>query len=171
MSNNSQIEKRNAGTIHRFIVDKEDSKNKKGISLVPNESTPLIYNTDTHKGFVQDFYFNRLDFCDCGTHGESLRVIRNLVNWHHHKMANNLTYKENQRELHATLDYAVRFTGSDSVFSRTQMGITQILLSLLNKVGVLEHGGGIHNSWLTLYGNDLRNHLNAIPDDELNDLL
>lgn len=123
--------------------------------------------------FIQDFYYNKLEFCGCGSPSDILYVIKNILNVIEKKLKDcdakiDNRYEVYQENLKNSLNQ--KDDSMEEEFS-TNEGIVQIIYNVLTNVDVLEHGSSIGGSWLTDYGKELLKHLNSCNDDELEDIL
>ena len=126
---------------------------------------------EKRREFINEFYFEKLNFCGCGSPCEVLYVIKNLLNvikarcdrWNlpDCKTDYNLHKKEVTQCLNLKCD-----TSEAGEFSINE-GVIQCFLNVLNNCGVLEHGSGIGGSWLTDYGKQLLEYLNELNNEEL----
>lgn len=130
---------------------------------------------EQRKKFINEFYFEKLNFCGCGSPCEVLYVIKNLLNvikinkdrW---KLPdyNKNSYKYydlHQSEIIQCFNLKNDNT-NDGEYSINE-GVIQCFLNVLNNVDVLEHGSSIGGSWLTKYGEQLLEYLNELNDEEL----
>lgn len=126
----------------------------------------MLENTEE---FIQEFYYNKLEFCGCGSPSDILYVIRNILNvidkrWIDCKAECDNWYKIYQENLKNSLNQ--KDDDMEEDFS-TNDGVVQIIYNALTNVDVLEHGSSISCSWITNYGKQLLQHLNSCSDDEL----
>lgn len=129
---------------------------------------------EKRREFINDFYFEKLNFCGCGSPCDTLYVIKNLLNVIKAKMDKwkladyNVRFDEYyelyQKELKECLNL------NDNTFHNQfniNDGIIQVFLNVLNNCDVLEHGSSINGSWLTSYGKKTLEYLNQLTDKEL----
>lgn len=130
---------------------------------------------EQRRNFINDFYFEKLNFCGCGSPSDTLYVIKNLLNvikirtdrWdlpdynkNRHEYYN--LYKKEITDCFNLKDYNT----NNNEYSINE-SVIQCFLNVLNNCDVLEHGGGIGGSWLTKYGKQLLEYLNELSDEEL----
>ena len=133
---------------------------------------------EKRREFISDFYYEKLNFCGCGSPWDTLYVIKNLLNilkvrsdrWdlEDYNARSHEYYELHQKELKEC------FNLKDNVFHgqfSINDGVIQVFLNVLDNCDVLEHGGSIGGSWLTSYGEELLEHLNKLNDEELEYIL
>ena len=114
--------------------------------------------------FVKNFYYEDLGFCGCGNPASILCVIKDFLNVIDAYSENKINYKEKERRLSLALLCDEAY-GIEEV--KVNWGTEQIILNVLNNCDVLEHGSGIGSSWLTLYGEEVLEHLNNLNYKDL----
>lgn len=119
---------------------------------------------EKRREFIQDFYYEKLNFCGCGSPWDVLYTIKKTLNIISKKKE--FDYEDYWNKLRNSLNMMV----DKNNFSVNE-GVFQIILNILNNSDVLEHGGGIGGSWLTDYGRELLEHLNSLSDEDLEDIL
>lgn len=133
---------------------------------------------EKNRKIIQDFYYNKLNFCACGSPSDILYVIKNVLNvidvkWKEMKRDTKNEYLEKicetyRDDLKRTLNQKDENYEDD--FSIND-GVEQIIYNILNEIDVLEHGSSISVSWLTGYGKEVLNALNSINGDDLDNVL
>lgn len=129
--------------------------------------------------FIKDFYYDKLNFCGCGSPWDTLYTIRGFLNCikkktdryelEDYNRNSNIYYDIYQEELKLCLNLQNEIESDDS-YSINE-GVYQILFNVLNNCDVLEHGSSIGGSWLTKYGNELLMHLNQLTIDDFSNVL
>lgn len=99
---------------------------------------------------VNDFWFEKLSFCGCGDPYSQLRLIKGVLN---------VVYN-----FHENKDNDFNLNGIDKT-------MFEFIMYTLDTVEVIEHGSVITYGWLTEYGEKLRNALNELTDEQLNDFM
>lgn len=105
---------------------------------------------------VIEVWDDDLDFCGCGAPWESLKIIREVLN---------LVCKRCEED-----DFDFKKAIHEFFGCKTEdmsMQVYEILANILNNANVLEHGSNIVWSWLTSYGEEVRESLNRLTDFEL----
>ena len=97
---------------------------------------------------VNEFWFEKLSFCSCGDPYSQLRLMRDVLN---------IVYN-----FHENKDF--NLNGIDKT-------MFEFIMYTLDVVEVIEHGSVITYGWLTEYGKKLRNALNELTDEQLNDFM
>ena len=114
--------------------------------------------------FVKNFYYEDLGFCGCGNPASILCTIKDFLNVIDAYFKDKIDYKEKERRLSLALlndgDYEIEEI-------KVKRGAELIILNVLNNCDVLEHGSGIGSSWLTLYGEEVLEHLNNLNYKDL----
>ena len=114
--------------------------------------------------FVKNFYYEDLGFCGCGNPASILCTIKDFLNVIDAYFKDKIDYKEKERRLSLALlndgDYEIEEI-------KVKRGAELIILNVLNNCEVLEHGSGIGSSWLTLYGEEVLEHLNNLNYKDL----
>ena len=114
--------------------------------------------------FVKNFYYEDLGFCGCGNPASILCTIKDFLNVIDAYFKDKIDYKEKERRLSLALlndgDYEIEEI-------KVNRGAELIILNVLNNCDVLEHGSGIGSSWLTLYGEEVLEHLNNLNYKDL----
>ena len=114
--------------------------------------------------FVKNFYYEDLGFCGCGNPASILCTIKDFLNVIDAYSKDKIDYKEKERRLSLALlndeDYEIEEI-------KVKRGAELIILNVLNNCDVLEHGSGIGSSWLTLYGEEVLEHLNNLNYKDL----
>ena len=133
-------------------------------SPVKEEESERWELEEKRRDFINDFYYEKLNFCGCGSPWDVLYTIKKILN------------VISQKKDYDYEDYWNKFRNSLNImidknnFSVNE-GVFQIILNVLNNCDVLEHGSSIGGSWLTDYGKELLEHLNALSDDDLENIL
>ena len=96
---------------------------------------------------VNEFWFEKLSFCSCGDPCSQLRLIRDVLN---------IVYKYHELECDI-----IDFNMDETIF--------EFVMNVLDNNDVIEHSSNIKYGWLTSYGEKLRNALNELTDEQLND--
>lgn len=125
--------------------------------------------------FIKDFYYEKLNFCGCGSPSDTLYVIRNVLNviklredrWdsEDYYIRQHEYYELHKKEIKESLNLKEEKVIGDKFYLNE--GVVQIVLNVLDCCGVLEHGGSIGGSWLTNYGKELLEYLNALSNEDL----
>lgn len=117
---------------------------------------------EKRRDFINEFYYEKLNFCGCGRPWDILYTIKCVLNTVKRKYDKdyNCNYELYEKELKENLNLKENDL-------RITDGVIQIVFNVLNNCDVLEHGGGIRGSWLTKYGEKLLEDLNALSDEEL----
>lgn len=105
---------------------------------------------------VIEVWDDDLEFCGCGAPWESLKIIREVLN---------LVCKRCEED-----DFDFKKAIHEFFGCKTEdmsMQVYEILANILNNASVLEHGSNIVWSWLTSYGEEVRESLNRLTDFEL----
>lgn len=118
---------------------------------------------------LKDFYYNKLDFCGCGRPDCTLEFIKKLLNIIKQKTDRRSepnyncdeSWDKHQNNLIETFEFK-----AEKELSDIQDGIVQFVMYYLDRIGVLEHGGGIGGAWLSDYGKELLEILNYFDDLE-----
>lgn len=130
------------------------------------------------KEFIHNFYYQKIGLCGCGSPGDRLLLIKSLLNQVHDrtddyrkadlsKDGTTGLYEKHQRKLHGVFGFAEH--GGESMFSDVQNGIVQFVMDILDEADLLEHGGSIGGAWLSRNGEKMREILNGIKDEDLED--
>ena len=98
---------------------------------------------------VNEFWFEKLSFCSCGDPYSQLRLIRDVLN---------IVYKQHEIE-----DNIMDINMDETIF--------EFVMNVLDTNDVVEHGSNIRCGWMTDYGEKLRNALNDLTDEQLNDFM
>ena len=118
------------------------------------------------KKCIEEFWIDEIRFCDCGSPGNTLKLIKQILN---------LIYKRYDKEEYVDYNYDNFKEDIHNLFqcksSEMSMEIYYIIAYLLDSVDVLEHGSSIGGSWLSSSGKYLRECLNIFNDEEIEDLL
>lgn len=127
--------------------------------------------------FINDFYYDKLKFCGCGSPSDTLYVIKKVLNVIDVKIKRceeSKFWDSNNYDLYRN-DITECLNLKDETIEDAQLsineGVIQTFLYLLDSVGVLEHGGSVGGAWLSEYGETLLEHLNKLSDEELDYIL
>lgn len=110
---------------------------------------------------VKEFWDDDLEFCSCGAPWDSLNMIKKILN---------LVYKyfdEKDEDIDFRKEVQNIIGCRDD---NTSMVVYEMLVNVFNNAGIMEHGSNITWSWLTSYGEALRDALNELSDFELENL-
>lgn len=110
--------------------------------------------------FINDFYYEKLDFCGCGRPCDILYVIRNFLNAVKRKTDRweLPDYEKKHHEYYELSEKEIK----ESLNVKKDDGVIDVFYNVLNNCDVLEHGSSISGSWLTEYGLELLNHLKGM---------
>ncbi|MGM7720586.1 hypothetical protein [uncultured Metabacillus sp.] len=112
---------------------------------------------------LNDFYYEKLKFCGCGNPGDTLKLIKELLNAINDKYVNEVPYEVHQNRIHSLFEFEDK-SKPKLKFTDIQNGIIQFVMYQLDLIEVLEHGGSIGGSWLTSYGKQIMEYLNECED-------
>lgn len=134
---------------------------------------------EKRREFINDFYYEVLKFCGCGNPEDILFVIKNVLNatdrkWQKiesddYNLKHSQYYNESIIDMEDSLN--LRHDDDSSECFSVNTGVKDIILNLLDKAEVLDHGGSIGGVWITPYGEKLLNYLNELSDEELEYIL
>lgn len=122
----------------------------------------MLENKDYAMDYVNDFYFEKLDFCGCGIPKDVIIMIKDILNII--STRDTRSYEE-QQELFREC-FKLKKDSNDMEYT-----LLQFILNVLDNADVTEHGSSIGNSYLTIYGKKLLECLNALTVDEIDDAL
>lgn len=131
-----------------------------------------------NKEFIHGFYYQVIGLCGCGSPGDRLLLIKSLLNQVYDRTTDYRVadldrdamaglYEKHQRKLHAVFGFAEN--PGEGMFSDIQNGVVQFVMDILDEADLLEHGGSIGGAWLSKNGEKMREILNSIKDEDLED--
>lgn len=102
---------------------------------------------------VKEFYYEDLKWCGCGDPQGDLIFLRDILKLYRDRAANGC-------------DKWAEVTELIKVFLPWDCRLADAYLKVLTSHDLLEHGSGVHGSWLTEKGQEILTLLeNGIPDD------
>jgi len=115
---------------------------------------------------IQEMYFEGLRLCGCGSPDLRIAFIRELLNLIHDRHEKDLSYEEYKKGLIQVFGFQ-EDPDAKYYLNPIQDGIVEFVLDQLNEAGLLEHGSSVGGSWLTPYGEEMRNVLNSIQEEDI----
>lgn len=108
---------------------------------------------------VKTLYFSELEFCGCGSKEDILEIIRLLLEAIRER-CNNEDWDKYENTLMNVFGYKKPLTTNCIGYL-----LYTLLLEILNTTGILCHSSNIDASWMTPYGEEILEALNAVKDD------